>query len=116
MSCLLGHSHPEIVEVIKRQADTLIHISSCMIAQPVLGLAKSLTAALPQGLDLAFFLSTGSESNEAAIRLAKTYTGKFEIVGLGQSWHGMTAGAQGAQYQAGRQASGMLEFIVARKY
>ncbi len=107
MSCLLGHSHPEIIEVITAYANTLIHTSSCMVSPPVIRLAKRLTSILPPGLDRAFFVSTGSESNEAAIRLAKTYTGRFEVVGLGQSWHGMTCGAQGAQYQAGRRGHGM---------
>lgn len=77
-----------------------------MVSLPVIRLAERLTSVLPQGLDRALFLSTGAESNEAAIRLAKTYTGRFEVVGLGQSWHGMTCGAQGAQYQAGRCGQG----------
>lgn len=109
MSCLLGHSHPEVVEVIKAHAESLIHTSSCMVSPPVIRLAKRLTSVLPPGLDRALFLNTGSESNEAAIRLAKTYTGKFEVVGLGQSWHGMTSGAQGAQYQAGRRGQGTMK-------
>lgn len=77
-----------------------------MLASSVLELATRLTAALPPGLDKAVFFSTGSESNEAAIRLAKIYTGKFEIVALALSWHGMTGGAQGAQYQGGRRGHG----------
>lgn len=83
MSCLIGHGHPEVVEVIRSHAANLDHVFSGMITPPVISLAKRLTAALPSGLDRAFFLSTGGESNEAAIRLAKTYTGKFEVVGLG---------------------------------
>lgn len=100
-----------------------------MISPSVISLAKRLTSALPVGLDRAFFLSTGGESNEAAIRwtmtnfflilvfaadrgrssrLAKTYTGKYEVVGLGDSWHGMTAQAQGIQFKAGRQGHGKL--------
>lgn len=108
MACLLGHSHPEIVEIVRVYAASLIHTSSCMVSPPVIRLAERLTSLLPQGLDRAFFLSTGSESNEAAIRLAKTYTGKFEMVGLGQSWHGMTRDAQGVQYQAGRHGHGTV--------
>ena len=85
MSCLIGHGHPEVVEVIQTHAANLDHVFSGMITPPVVSLAKRLTTALPAGLDRAFFLSTGGESNEAAIRLAKTYTGKFEVVGLGES-------------------------------
>ena len=61
-----------------------------------------MTDLLPKGLDKAFFLSTSDESNEAAIKLAKFYTGKWEIVRLGGSWHGMTGAAVGAHHHFGR--------------
>ncbi|KAJ4418742.1 hypothetical protein N0V85_001322 [Neurospora sp. IMI 360204] len=102
MSSLLGHSHPEIVLVIASHASSLDHLFSGMLSPPVLNLAKRLTSVLPDGLDRAMFLSTGGESNEAAIKMAKTYTGKFEVVGLGASWHGVTAQASSVQYHAGR--------------
>lgn len=108
MSCLIGHGHPEIVEVIQKHAAQLDHLYSGMISPPVISLAKRLTGLTPSGLDKAFFLSTGGESNEAAIRLAKLYTGKHEIVGLSASWHGMVGGALGAQYQVGRAGYGPL--------
>ena len=106
MSCLIGHGHPEIVETIKDHAANLDHLFSGMVSPPVLSLAKRLTSVLPAGLDRAMFLSTGGESNEAAIKMAKVYTGKFEIVGVGASWHGMTAQALGAQYHYGRKGQG----------
>ncbi len=108
MSCLLGHGHPEIVKVIYDHALHLDHLFSGMVSPPVISLGERLCKALPEGLDRAFFLSTGGESNEAAIKLAKVYTGKFEIVGIGASWHGMTAQAQGTQYHFGRRGHGPL--------
>lgn len=108
MSCLLGHGHPEIVSTIMKHAMHLDHLSSGMISTPVISLAERLCSNLPAGLDKAFFLSTGGESNEAAIKLAKSYTGKFEIVGLGASWHGMTGAAMGTQYHYGRRGHGPL--------
>ena len=108
MSCLIGHGHPEIVETIASHADRLDHLSSSMLSPPVIQLAEKLTRLLPPGLDRAMFLSTGGESNEAAIKLAKTYTGKFEIVGLETSWHGMTGAALAAQYNTGRKGHGPL--------
>ena len=108
MSCLIGHGHPEIVETIREYASGLDHLYSGMLSPPVIGLAKRLTEVLPEGLERAMFLSTGGESNECAIRLAKMYTGRFEIVGLGSSWHGMTMGANGAQYHAGRNGYGPI--------
>ncbi|KAB8360680.1 hypothetical protein FH972_024417 [Carpinus fangiana] len=106
MSCLIGHGHPEVVETIREHAANLDHVFSGMISPPVIQLAKNLTAACPDGLDRAMFLSTGGESNEAAIRLAKIVTGKWEIVGLGASWHGMTGAAVAAQYHSGRKGYG----------
>ncbi|KAF2739543.1 hypothetical protein EJ04DRAFT_457572 [Polyplosphaeria fusca] len=106
MSCLIGHGNPEIVEVISKHAASLDHLFSGMLSPPVIGLAKKLTSLTPPGLDKALFLSTGGESNEAAIRLAKFYTGKFEIVGLSASWHGMGGGAVAAQYHSGRAGYG----------
>ncbi|KAJ5775694.1 uncharacterized protein N7511_000705 [Penicillium nucicola] len=108
MSCLLGHGHPEIVQTITDHAASLDHLFSGMVSPPVISLGERLCNLLPPGLDKAFFLSTGGESNEAAIKLAKVYTGKFEIVGLGASWHGVTAQALGAQYHFGRKGQGPL--------
>ena len=108
MSCLLGHGHPEIVKVIHEHAEQLDHLFSGMVSPPVISLGERLCNLLPAGLDKAFFLSTGGESNEAAIKMAKVYTGKFEIVGLGASWHGVTAQALGTQYHFGRKGQGPL--------
>lgn len=106
MSCLLGHGHAEIVKVITDHALHLDHLFSGMLSPPVISLAERLCSALPNGLDKAFFLSTGGESNEAAIKMAKVFTGKFEVVGLGASWHGVTAQAVGSQYHFGRKGHG----------
>jgi 4-aminobutyrate aminotransferase-like enzyme len=112
MSCLIGHGHPEIVKVITDHATHLDHLFSGMISPPVIQLAKKLTDLLPEGLEKAMFLSTGGESNEAAIKLAKVFTGKWEVVGLGASWHGMTGAAVGAQYHSGRKGHGpMVSFF-----
>ena len=106
MSCLIGHGNIEIVQTIRDHAANLDHLFSGMLSPSVVSLASRLTSLTPRGLDRALFLSTGGESNEAAIRLAKFYTGKFEIVGLASSWHGMTGTAIGAQYHAGRAGYG----------
>ena len=100
--------HPEIARTIQEHALNLDHLYSGFVSPPVVHLAERLISLTPPGLDKAMFLSTGGESNEAAIRLAKLYTGKFEIVGLGGSWHGTTSGALGAQYKAGRKGYGPL--------
>jgi 2,2-dialkylglycine decarboxylase (pyruvate) len=106
MSAVLGHSHPEIVSVINEYAGRLDHLFSGMLSRPVVDLATRLAEITPDGLDRALLLSTGAESNEAAIRMAKLVTGKYEIVGFAQSWHGMTGGAASATYSAGRRGVG----------
>lgn len=106
MSCLVGHGHPEVAKVISDHAYQLDHLYSGMVSPPVVDLAAKLCNSLPQGLDKAFFLSTGSEANEAAIKLAKNYTGKYEVVGLSASWHGMTGASSGTTYQSGRNGYG----------
>lgn len=106
MSSLLGHSHPEIVQVVKKYVGELDHLISNMITEPVVELAERLARVLPAGLDKSFFLNTGSETTEAAIKMAKCATGKFEIVAFSASYHGLTSGSGAATYSAGRRNGG----------
>ena len=106
MSSLLGHGHPEVAGVVAEHARNLDHLFSGMLSRPVVDLATQLSEITPAGLDRAMLLSTGAESNEAAIKMAKLVTGKFEIVSFAQSWHGMTGGAASATYSAGRKGYG----------
>nr|WP_319391230.1 aspartate aminotransferase family protein [uncultured Cohaesibacter sp.] len=101
MSALLGHSHPAIVATVNRQMSTVAHLFSGMLSRPVVDLATRL-AELAPGLDRVMLVTTGAESNEAAIRMAKLVTGGHEIVAFAQSWHGMTGAAASATYSAGR--------------
>ncbi|WP_327351151.1 aspartate aminotransferase family protein [Streptomyces sp. NBC_01304] len=106
MSAILGHSHPQIVATVQRQVATLDHLYSGMLSRPVVDLARRLAETLPAPLDKALLLTTGAESNEAAIRMAKLVTGKHEIVSFARSWHGMTQAAASATYSAGRKGYG----------
>jgi 2,2-dialkylglycine decarboxylase (pyruvate) len=106
MSAILGHSHPDIVATVQRQVATLDHLFSGMLSRPVVDLARRLAESLPDPLEKALLLTTGAESNEAAIRMAKLVTGKHEIVSFARSWHGMTQAAANATYSAGRKGYG----------
>ncbi|MFF8788827.1 aspartate aminotransferase family protein [Streptomyces sp. NPDC015125] len=106
MSAILGHSHPEIVATVQRQVATLDHLYSGMLSRPVVDLARRLADTLPAPLEKALLLTTGAESNEAAIRMAKLVTGRHEIVSFARSWHGMTQAAASATYSAGRKGYG----------
>jgi 2,2-dialkylglycine decarboxylase (pyruvate) len=106
MSAILGHSHPRIVETVRRQIANLDHLFSGMLSRPVVDLARRLAETLPPSLSKVQLLTTGAESNEAALRMAKLVTGKYEVVAFARSWHGMTAAAAAATYSAGRKGYG----------
>jgi 4-aminobutyrate aminotransferase len=88
----LGHSHPELVEAVQKQASRLMNCYSFPTPERVI-LAQKLVETLPPNLDRAFLLTTGAEATEAAIRIAKRYTGKFEILAFFGAFHGRTYGA-----------------------
>ncbi|MEV0460463.1 aspartate aminotransferase family protein [Catellatospora methionotrophica] len=106
MSAILGHCHPAIVATVQREIASLDHLFSGMLSRPVVELARRLSETLPAPLDKVLLLTTGAESNEAAIRMAKLVTGKHEIVAFARSWHGMTGAAAAATYSAGHQGYG----------
>ncbi|MQA27911.1 MAG: aminotransferase class III-fold pyridoxal phosphate-dependent enzyme [Micromonosporaceae bacterium] len=106
MCATLGHSHPDVVDALSAAARDVIHLFSGMLAPAVLELARELAAALPGSLDKVLLVNTGSESNEAALRLAKLHTGGFEVLAMSGSWHGMTSGASSSTYSAGRRGYG----------
>ncbi|MCP9274781.1 aspartate aminotransferase family protein [Mycolicibacterium arenosum] len=106
MSAVLGHGHPDIVATVARSVDTLDHLYSGMLSEPVVTLATTLSATLPPSLSRTLLLTTGAESNEAAIKMAKLYTGRYEVVSFDRSWHGMTSGAASATFSAGRRGYG----------
>ena len=105
MSAVLGHSHPDIVRTVREQVGRLDHLFSGMLSRPVVELSKRLGSLVP-GLEKVLLLSTGGESNEAAIRLAKIVTGKHEIVAFSKSWHGMTGAAASVTFSAARRGYG----------
>lgn len=106
MSSILGHSHPDIVATVQQQVAKLDHLYSGMLSRPVVELSRRLAESLPDPLEKVLLLTTGAESNEAAIRLAKLVTGKHEIVSFARSWHGMTHAAAAATYVSGRKGYG----------
>ncbi|MEQ8703252.1 MAG: aspartate aminotransferase family protein [Phaeodactylibacter sp.] len=106
MCAIFGHSHPRIVEALHRGTRSTIHLLSAMLSPAVIELSRRLSELLPESLSRSMFLSTGGESNEMAIRMAKLATGGFEVIGFTGSWHGMTAGAQSHTYSLTRRSYG----------
>ncbi|HEV8552076.1 MAG TPA: aspartate aminotransferase family protein [Casimicrobiaceae bacterium] len=106
MCATVGHSHPNIVAAIKKSCDTALHLFSGMIPRSVVQLADALSKIVPKPLRKSLMLNTGSESNEAAIKMAKLYTGGFEVIGLGGSWHGVTGNAGSVSFASDRKGYG----------
>jgi 2,2-dialkylglycine decarboxylase (pyruvate) len=109
MSAIIGHSHPEIVEVIRRSIGELDHLYSTILSRPVVDLAALLAELSPGKLDRVLLVSTGGESNDAAIRMAKLASGRHEMVGLSRSWHGVTGAASAATYSSSRRGYGPVQ-------
>src|SRR5947209_13008407 len=104
----IGHNHPRIVAAIQQSLDEVIHLNSWMLSEPVLALAERLTELVPESLDKVLLVNTGGEANEVALRLAKMHTGRFEIVGLTRSWHGLQAGVASLNLAGGHAGYGPL--------
>lgn len=83
-----GHTHPSVAQALREQADRLMHTSMKYLNIPRIRLAQKLAAIAPAPLQQSYFGCAGSEANEAALRLAKKYTGRFEIVAVLGGYHG----------------------------
>lgn len=94
-----GHRHPLVVEAIKKQVDSYLHLMVYgeIIQSPQVMYAKRLAEILPNGLDNCFFVNSGSEAIEGALKLAKRYTGRSRIISFKNSYHGSTHGALSIQ-------------------
>jgi len=106
MSGVLGHSHPEIVAVVQGAIAELDHVHSSFLSAPVLRLSEALNQLLPASLNKVLPLSTGAESNEAALKMAKLVTGGYEVVAFDRSWHGVTGGAGSSTFNGARRGYG----------
>jgi len=91
----IGHRHPVVVKAIKDQLDKHLHVmvyGEFIQATPNL-LAHKLSTILPQSLNSTYFVNSGTEANEGALKLAKRYTGRTEIISCRKSYHGSTHGS-----------------------
>ncbi|UPK70102.1 aspartate aminotransferase family protein [Chitinophaga filiformis] len=93
--CNVGHSHPAVVNAIKEQAEQYMHllVYGELIQSPQVAFATLLTQHLPASLNSVYFTNSGAEAVEGAMKLAKRYTGRTEIIAFEKSYHGSTQGA-----------------------
>lgn len=91
----LGHGHPNVISAIKEQVDKYLFVMVYgeMVQKPQIDLTKSLLSVLPDQLNSTYFVNSGTEANEAALKLAKRYTGRTEIISFNRSYHGNTHGS-----------------------
>lgn len=91
----LGHNHPEIKKAIQTQLDAHLHLMVYgeFIQSPQVKLATELATLLPENLASVFFVNSGSEAVEGALKLAKRFTGRTEIISFKNAYHGSTHGA-----------------------
>ena len=90
-----GHRHPAVVTAIKDQCDRYLHVIPYgeFIQEPQVRFAERLTALLPDGLDSVYFVNSGTEAIEGALKLAKRITGRTELIACHKSYHGSTHGS-----------------------
>jgi len=95
---LLGHSHPKVVEAICKQAETLISCHASLYNNKRTEFLQKLMSITPTGLNKAFLSNSGAESVECAIKLARKFTRKPEIIAVMGGYHGKTMGALSATW------------------
>lgn len=94
-----GHNHPAVIEAVKKQVDSYTHLMVYgeLILSPQVQYARHLSEILPAGLDTCYFVNSGSEAVEGALKLAKRHTGRTRMVYFKNAYHGSTHGALSVQ-------------------
>jgi acetylornithine/succinyldiaminopimelate/putrescine aminotransferase len=94
-----GHRHPEVVKAIKEQSDAYLHLMVYgeYIESPQVKYAEKICSLLPPALDSCYFVNSGSEAVEGALKLAKRFTGRSRIITFENAYHGSTHGALSIQ-------------------
>ena len=94
-ACGLGHGHPKIVGAIQEQAEKYLHVMVYgeYIQEPALNFSKKLASLLPHPLQTTYLVNSGTEAMEGAIKLARRYTGRSEIIAARNAYHGNTMGS-----------------------
>lgn len=91
----IGHRHPKVVQAIKDQVDHYLHVTVYgeYVQAPQVKFAKKLCSTLPPKLNCVYFVNSGAEATEGALKLAKRFTGRTEIISCKNAYHGSTHGA-----------------------
>jgi len=91
----IGHRHPQVLQAIREQLDRFLHVTVYgeFVQAPQVQLATELLAALPDPLDNVYFTNSGAEATEGAMKIAKKFTGRRQLIAARRAYHGSTQGA-----------------------
>ena len=91
----VGHCHPTVVKRVTEQVATLQHSTTIYLHPNFPLLAKKLASKMPPGLDVTYFVNSGSEANDLAVTMARLYTGHTDVIALRNGYHGGSPSAMG---------------------
>ncbi len=94
-ACSLGHCHPKVVNAIKEQVDKYMHVMVYgeYIQEPAVAYTKLLASQLPSPLETTYLVNSGTEAIEGALKLARRFTGRSQIIAAKKAYHGNTMGS-----------------------
>jgi len=94
-ACSLGHCHPKLVEAVQKQAETYMHVMVYgeYVLQPAVAYTKLLASLLPDTLETTYLVNSGTEAIEGALKLARRFTGRSELIAANNAYHGNTMGS-----------------------
>ena len=106
MCATLGHNHPRIIQALQESAQTLIHSHASLFNDREIILASRLAEVSPPGMNKSLFMGSGSDANEAAMAIAKKFTGGYEVASPMVSFHGQSEGARALTFAGWRKGYG----------
>lgn len=94
-ACSLGHCHPKVIKAIQQQTEKYMHVMVYgeYIQEPAVAYAKLLASLLPASLNTTYLVNSGTEAIEGALKLARRFTGRSEIIAANKAYHGNTMGS-----------------------
>ena len=91
----VGHCHPHVVEVARRQNETLQHSTTIYLHPNIAEYGQKLAAKMPGDLKVCYYVNSGSEANDLALLMARAYTGNYDVIALRNAYHGGNAATMG---------------------
>ncbi len=91
----VGHCHPHVIDVARRQNETLQHSTTIYLHPNIAQYARALATKMPGDLKVCYFVNSGSEANDLALLMARAYTGNYDVIALRNAYHGGNAVTMG---------------------